>query len=191
MAVIHHGAGMRPSKLELLARWLPDQPWFQGPADQLTRAGGFRLDDPAGQVGIEFLIVLTGEGRPYLVPMTYRGEPLDGAADALIGTARHGVLGVRWIYDGQRDPVLRTQLAALLRGEVLAQAQNESDTLDPTVHVRPAAGVGAVRLARLLAEDDTPPGSVGQVSAPWRRLDGSLTRGLVATVTTPGINAAY
>jgi len=181
MAVIHHTATMRPSKLELLARWLPEQPWFPGPVDGLTKAGGFRLDDPAGAVGIEFMVVLAADGQAFLVPMTYRGAPLDGAAAALIGTAEHGALGSRWIYDGERDPVLRVQLAALLRGEVLAQAQSESDTLDPTVHVRPAESVRSVQLRRLLAEDETPPaGPAGYVSAPWRGLDGSTTRGIVA-----------
>lgn len=185
MAVIHHNTTMRPTEMELLVRWLPEQPWFQGAADRLTRAGGFRLDDPAGEVGIEFLIVVTGDGQAWLVPMTYRGEPLGGAAGALIGTAQHGALGSRWIYDGERDPVLRAQLAALLRGEVMAQAQNESHTLDPSVHVRPADGVTSVELRRLLTDGDSPPGSAGQVSAPWRRLDGSLARGIIAIADRP------
>jgi Maltokinase N-terminal cap domain len=188
MAVIHNTT-LHPSKLELLARWLPEQDWFRGAGyrgtAELTRAGGFRLDDPAGEVGIEFMVVLAGAGQAYLLPMTYRaapledaeGGPIDGAA--LIGTAQHGVLGPRWIYDGEHDPVLRAQLAALLRGEVLAQAQSQSDTLDPTVQVRPAAG--AVAFRRLLAEDQPPEPPVGYVSVPWRRLDGSSARGVVAT----------
>lgn len=180
MAVIHHNATMRPSMRDLLTRWLPEQPWYHGAVDRLVPAGGFRLDDPDGEVGIEFVIVLTGDGQPFLLPMTYRGEPLDGAADALIGTAQHGALGSRWIYDGERDPVLRAQLAALLRGEVLAQAQSESHTLDPTVHVRADEGVTFVEFPRLLAEGEATPGPVGYASAPWRRLDGSLARGIVA-----------
>ena len=63
MATIHRTT-MAPTKLELLAAWLPQQPWFVGddrPA--LSRAGGFRLDDAAGEVGIEFMLVTDGAGR--------------------------------------------------------------------------------------------------------------------------------
>ena len=62
MATIHRTT-MAPTKLELLADWLPEQPWYRStrrpPA--LSRAGGFRLDDPAGEVGIEFAFVADGE----------------------------------------------------------------------------------------------------------------------------------
>ena len=48
MAEIHHTT-LVPSKLELLRGWLPAQPWYLGSGvPDLTRAGGFRLDDPAG-----------------------------------------------------------------------------------------------------------------------------------------------
>ncbi|MYT26752.1 1,4-alpha-glucan branching protein, partial [Streptomyces sp. SID7760] len=94
------------------------------------------LDDPRGEVGIEFMAVSDGAGDrqvTYLVPLTYRGAPLDGAERALIGTSEHGVLGRRWIYDGTHDPVLVERLYALVRGEAVPQAQSESDTPDPTV----------------------------------------------------------
>ncbi len=180
MSIIHRNATLRPTKLELLARWLPEQPWYRG-AGELTRAGGFRLDDPAGEVGIEFMVVLAGNGQAYLVPMTYRAAPL--AQAGLIGTAEHGVLGERWIYDGEHDPVLRDQLGALLRGTVRAQAQSESDTLDPTVRVRTAADTGAVEFRRLLSEDEPAEDLLGYVSAPWRRPDGSTARGVLATAS--------
>ncbi|MFJ3172156.1 1,4-alpha-glucan branching protein [Streptomyces roseus] len=139
MAVVHRTT-MTPGKLELLAAWLPGRPWYRGPgtgtAPQLARAGGFRLDDPRGEVGIEFMAVSDGAGDrqvTYLVPLTYRGASLDGAERALIGTSEHGVLGRRWIYDGTHDPVLVERLYALVRGEAVPQAQSESDTPDPTV----------------------------------------------------------
>jgi len=179
MAVIHHTT-LSPGKLDLLARWLPRQAWYRG-AGELTRVGGFRLDDPAGEVGIEFMVVLTGAGEPYLVPMTYRAAPFEAAAAGLIGTAQHGVLGDRWIYDGERDPVLRAQLAALLRGEVTAQAQSQSHSVDPTVRVRSVPAVGAVSIRRLLTEDEPPGASAGYLSIPWRRLDGSTAHSVVAT----------
>ncbi|MEW9549776.1 1,4-alpha-glucan branching protein [Nonomuraea sp. NPDC050783] len=132
MAVIHHTV-LKPSKLELLASWLPSRPWYRGGAGEpeLAKAGGFRLDDPEGEVGIEFMVVTDSSGPEpvsYLTPLTYRGAPLDGAAHALVGTMEHGVLGRRWAYDGCHDPVLAAQLAALIEGRAEAQDQNASDT---------------------------------------------------------------
>ncbi|MCM9082955.1 1,4-alpha-glucan branching protein [Streptomyces spororaveus] len=148
MAVIHRTT-MSPGKLELLAGWLPLRPWYRGGTGgpQLSKAGGFRLDDPEGEVGIEFMVVTDSRGDEpvtYLVPLTYRGEPLAEAGEGLIGTSEHGVLGRRWIYDGAHDPVLVEQLLALLAGRTTAQDQNASDAPDPTVEVRTeGAGVPA------------------------------------------------
>jgi hypothetical protein len=47
------------------------------------------------------------------VPLTYRDEPLAGADDALITEMEHSVLGMRWVYDGLRDPLFVTMLAAV------------------------------------------------------------------------------
>ena len=84
----------------------------------------------------------------YLVPMSYRGVPLDAAVDALIGTAEHGVLGRRWIYDGVHDPVVVSRLLALAQGEAEAQHQDQdhSNTPDPSVTGRPGS---AARLTHL------------------------------------------
>jgi Maltokinase N-terminal cap domain len=131
---IIHSTTLVPSKLELLTAWLPRQAWYRGTGTPvLSKAGGFRVDDPDGEVGIEILLVADADGTTYVAPMTYRGTPLDGADDALIGTSEHGVLGHRWIYDAERDPVAVAQLRALARGEAQAQHQSVSDTLDPTV----------------------------------------------------------
>jgi hypothetical protein len=137
MAVIHKTT-MTPGKLELLAAWLPARPWYIGTArgPELTKAGGFRLDDPRGEVGIEFMVVTdTSGGRPYSyhLPLSYRGAPLDGADQALIGTSEHGVLGRRWVYDGTHDSVLVAQLLALVQGRAEPQAQSATDTPDPSV----------------------------------------------------------
>jgi hypothetical protein len=141
MSVIHKTT-MAPTKVELLAAWLPTRSWYTatGGAPELERTGGFRLDDPEGEVGIEFLVVTDSSGaaagsapRGYLVPMTYRAAPLAGAEDALIGTSEHGVLGTRWLYDGAHDPVLVGQLTALLRGKAEPQMQSVSHTPDPSV----------------------------------------------------------
>ncbi|MFE9174131.1 1,4-alpha-glucan branching protein [Streptomyces kebangsaanensis] len=215
MAVIHRTT-LEPTKLELLASWLPSRPWYQGGADapRPAKAGGFRLDDPRGEVGIEFMIVNDASGpRPvtYLVPLTYRGAPLDGADSALVGTAEHGVLGRRWIYDGCQDPVLIAQLAALVEGRARAQAQSTSDTPDQEV-VRSCAGAGplpelttatdtregtelaapdgtVLRLHRVLrpAPDGPllPPRTAsGHVAGPWNLPDGTRAQGLFAVLHT-------
>lgn len=157
MAVIHKTT-MTPGKLELLAAWLPGRPWYAatGRDPELAKAGGFRLDDPAGEVGIEFMVVTDTSGdRPvsYQVPLTYRGAPLDGADEALIGTSEHGVLGRRWVYDGAHDPVLVAQLLALVQGHAEAQHQNKSDTPDPSVSTH-YAGAGLPAMAAITAVEE-------------------------------------
>ena len=81
MAVIHHTT-LTPGKLELLAGWLPTQPWYRGHDGRpdLARVGGFRLDDPDGAVGLEFMVVTdAATGTTYHVPLTYRASELPGA----------------------------------------------------------------------------------------------------------------
>lgn len=135
MAAIHQ-TSLDPGKLDLLAEWLPLQRWYVGSEPTLAKAGGFRLDDPAGAVGIEFMIVRDQRDNGsivYCVPMTYRDAPLMGADSALIGCAEHGVLGRRWVYDAEHDPVFAEAVIALLNGTTRAQHQDVSNTVDPTV----------------------------------------------------------
>ncbi|MFB7595079.1 1,4-alpha-glucan branching protein [Streptomyces sp. NPDC056160] len=154
MAVIHRTT-VKPTKLELLTAWLPTRPWYAGsPAPELTKAGGFRLDDPNGEVGIEFMIVNDASGphpATYLVPLTYRAAPLGGTDHALVGTMEHGVLGPRWAYDGCHDPVFVAQSAALIDGRAEPQAQSVSDTPDREItrsHTAPAPVPTAFTTAR-------------------------------------------
>ncbi|KIQ63101.1 1,4-alpha-glucan branching protein [Kitasatospora griseola] len=178
MATIHQTT-MTPGKLELLADWLPKQSWYRPGGGELARAGGFRLDDPEGEVGIELMVVTDGRAA-YLVPMAYRGAPLEGAPQgALIGTAEHGVLGTRWFYDGEQDPVVRAQLAELLRGRAVPQKQSESDTVDDTVAVAAVDGEVAVALRRELVPGGEP--TPGEVVAGYTAPDGSAVRAVFLT----------
>lgn len=186
VSIIHHTT-VTPSKLELLTDWLPAQPWYRGSGTpELAKAGGFRLDDPAGAVGMEFMAVTDTSGPApvtYHVPMTYRGAPLpDAPADALIGTVVHGVLGDRWVYDGLQDPVLAAELTALLKGEVPAQAQSVDGALDPTVRARLDGTPGRLEIVRVLEPGDAAPGTAGAVTAEWRLADERRVRGVFVTV---------
>jgi hypothetical protein len=153
MAIVHNTT-MNPTKLELLAAWLPGQPWFSGSGrdPELTTVGGFRLDDPLGEVGIEFMLAADGSAV-YQVPMTYHGRELPGADGRLIGTSEHGVLGRRWIYDGVRDPVLVAQLVAFIQGEAQAQAQSVSHTPDPAVTSQPVIGGPLAAISSVVTGD--------------------------------------
>ena len=121
MAILHQ-AELRPTKLELLEEWLPRQPWFPEPGTAaLHIVGSYRFDDPAGEVGIETMLVSAGNATVQ-VPLTYRAQPLAGAESWLIGTMQHSVLGTRWVYDACADPTYVTALAACI---LLGQPQAE------------------------------------------------------------------
>jgi hypothetical protein len=117
MALLYR-AELHPTKLELLAAWLPGRPWYRGhPGADIVRVAGCRFDDPAGAVGIETMLVGAGDGVIHQVPLTYRGAPMDGGDSWLIGTTDHSVLGQRWVYDACGDPVYIAALArAILQG---------------------------------------------------------------------------
>lgn len=121
MAILYR-AELRPTKMELLSRWLPDQPWFSaGGSAGLQPVGSYRFDDPDGEVGIEIHLVAV-ESTVFQVPLTYRGAPLHGGESALVCTMEHSVLGKRWIYDACADPVYTAALAAtVLTGRAQAE----------------------------------------------------------------------
>ena len=138
MALIHE-ATLTPDKLELLAGWVPARPW-SGDSAALEKVGTYRFDDPAGEVGVESFLLRTGDGTLLHVPLTYRGAPLAGAEEHLVGVMEHSVLGPRWVYDGCADPVHATTLAAaVLTGGAQAELVMAPDaggaTLTPSVTV--------------------------------------------------------
>jgi hypothetical protein len=73
---------------------------------------------------METLLLSTADGVLLQVPLTYRGAPVPGGDEHLLGTSEHGVLGTRWIYDGCADPVFAGALATtILTGRAQAQLQ--------------------------------------------------------------------
>src|SRR5262245_53516967 len=134
MAFLYTRASVVPGKLELLAGWLPGRPWAGG-TEGLAKVGSYRLDDPAGEVGVEGLLVRAGDGPLLHVPLTYRGAPLDGSEAHLVGTTEHSALGTRWVYDGCADPVFASAVVrAMLTGG--RQAALEWEDEEGARHVR-------------------------------------------------------
>jgi hypothetical protein len=111
---ILHKATLSPTKVELLNAWLPTRDWYTGGPGEVTRLAGFRFDDPAGAVGVETMLVKTGDGPTHQIPLTYRDAPLPDGDDWLVTTAEHSALGRRWIYDAIGDPVYAATLATAI-----------------------------------------------------------------------------
>ena len=170
MALLHR-TDLTPSKLELLTGWIFDRPWYHGPATgEVVRIGAYRFDDPAGEVGIETIFVQTGDAVVLQIPLTYRGAPLVGGEQWLIGTMQHSVLGERWVYDAVGDPVYLAAVAsAALTGGVQAEQYLEIDgervVREPTARV---VGDG---------QFGTPTPSVPPIDAVSTRHEGATTIG--------------
>lgn len=178
VAIVHR-AELKPAKLDLISWWLPTQPWFteDGPVE---RDATFRLDDPAGEVGIETFLVRSG-AFSFHVPLTYRSAPL--AEGTLVGELEHSVLGHRWLYDGPSDPVYVATTAAAIAG---AGHEVEMFFEDGTQVPRPdwaatvtgsglpgGAVVGDLVVARAIPAEV--PAGAATLDATWAGLDATVT----------------
>ena len=158
-----HRATMTPTKRELVAAWLPGRPWYTGPADPSPRpVCSYRFDDPAGEVGIETMLADVGDGSLVQMPMTYRGAPLDGAEQWLIGTSQHSVLGERWIYDACGDPVYAAALANTILGgagqaEEFVDVDGQLERRDPSMSVRGSGAHPGVAITAVVRVDEASP----------------------------------
>ncbi len=147
MAEIHAEATLTPTKRELVEDWMGHQRWYaaKGRRPRVRRLASWRLDDPAGQVGIETMVVADESGTEpvvYQVPLTYRGAPLEGGEHALVGTTEHSVLGTRWVYDAPHDPVYATELLELVQGRSHAASSSVSGAVEEDVRGVPQASWG-------------------------------------------------
>lgn len=167
MALLHGTAELVPSKRELLAEWMPGQPWFRG--GEIKPLGSFRFDDPDGEVGMES-IILTADGRTYQAAMTYRGAPLDGGR--LIGTMAHSVLGDRWVYDAASDPVFAAALGTTIltggtQAPLVRDTGAETVAVDSFVTVKGSGVPGAeIEAIELLSSEVTDEGTLMETSGP-------------------------
>jgi hypothetical protein len=176
-AIIHE-ATLTPTKLELLATWLPSQSWFAGSADDLERIASYRFVDPDGEVGIETMLI-GADGVTYQVPLTYRAEPLAEAATHLIGTMEHSVLGTRYVYDALGDPVYTVELLRVIHeGDTEAELSRGTKSMtvqgSGIVPVSNAAGE-MMRIIRVLDAKHLPggPTPLGRLTGTWTDSSGA------------------
>ena len=164
------GATITPHFREFLPSWVARQPWYRGGGvPSFAMIGAYRLEDPDGEVGMEAHLISDGDAV-YQLPMTYRGAPLPDVPDgALIATAEHSVLGARWIYDAEADPVWHQEILRLVRdGEAVEGhvAAVRGQPLDPGTL---DAGGLVIDLRRVLApgEPAVGPGIAGLMMGSW------------------------
>ncbi|GAA1868912.1 maltokinase N-terminal cap-like domain-containing protein [Myceligenerans crystallogenes] len=175
MAIVHR-ATLTPTKPELLAAWLGSRPDTGSGETEIL--GSYRFDDPDGEVGVEAIIARRGD-RVLQVPLTYRGAPLDGADDALVGTMEHSALGSRWAYLASADPVAQGCFRRALLGEQQTATFEEYDG-DTFVRTRPdtvtltrettgtPSDTGTIRLAEDLTGGGLPAGEgIARLIARW------------------------
>jgi hypothetical protein len=176
-----------PSFAEFLPPWVSRQQWYRGSGvPRLSMVGAFRLEDPAGEAGMEVHLLRAGD-TVYQVPMTYRGAPRPDvppgtAPEALIVTAEHSELGPRWIYDAETDPVWRAELLRFVRDGDSAAMRGRDGVVADAVRGRAldparlnsgslAAGDLRIELSRVLPSRPAAPepdGAAGLVTATYR-----------------------
>ncbi|MGI6797424.1 CG0192-related protein [Gordonia sihwensis] len=179
MALVHQ-ATLSPTKLELVTAYLDSVPW--GGTGEVEMIGGYRFDDPAGEVGVEALLV-SRDDRSLHIPLTYRGAPLPEADEFLVSTMTHSVLGDRWIYEAAADPVAVDCFVRALRGRqeqarLEIQSSDGSVTIqEPPVRIR-VEGAPADATALALSDDLASPVS----GAAWLVAEWDGGAGVVAAL---------
>jgi Maltokinase N-terminal cap domain len=208
VAKTHPGATLTPHFRDFLPGWVAKQPWYTGVGTPALVAVGFlRFEDPAGEVGIETHLVSDGTAI-YQLPMTYRGAPIAGAASTgLIATSEHSVLGTRWIYDAESDPVWVAELLRLVNTGAISDPSSKRAPGHAEARGRRlalediTADTGTIELRRVLTSDspvgdspvgDSPaddsladePGVAGLVTGTWypRGPDQPATTGCLAVI---------
>ncbi|KAB1949883.1 maltokinase N-terminal cap-like domain-containing protein [Brevibacterium linens] len=143
-----YAAQLNPGKLDVVTDWVAKQDWVAEldlAANPLEAVTAYRFDDPAGEVGMEIHIVKSGD-QLLQVPLTYRGEPLEGADDAFVANMEHSVLGKRWVYAGMGDPLFRQRLDHTIATASTAAKQYRVDAEgnqgEEITHVAHAFGTG-------------------------------------------------
>lgn len=184
MGTIHVGATLTPHFRDFLPAWVARQAWYRGAGvPSLRPVGYFRFEDPGGAVGVETHLVANGD-LLYQVPLTYRGAALaDGRG--LVATAAHSVLGTRWIYDGERDPVWVGELLRLVRTGGVSEPSRKRGVGPAEARGQQLVPFGddaRIELRRVVDATAPPAGVAGVVTGTWRPDDGDAVSGCLAVV---------
>lgn len=185
-----YAAQLNPGKLDVVTDWVAKQDWaaeLDLAANPLETVTAYRFDDPAGEVGIEIHIVKSGD-QLLQVPLTYRGEPLEGADEAFVANMDHSVLGKRWVYAGMGDPLFRQRLDHIIATASTAAKQyrvdaegNRGEEITAVAHAfgtGPLPGAGDVEiLYRLSPESPAEKSDAGLLLGRW---DGQDTNVVLA-----------
>jgi len=163
---------MDPPFYEFLPRWLAGQPWYGG-RGRPRPIGFLRLQDPAGEVGIETHIVAEA-GVTYQLPLTYRGRPLPGVT--AIATSWHSELGRRWIYDGEPDPVWQQVYRSLITEHQQVESNSGTELQVSAWGFGPAAVAPGTVVAVRRLKSETPSSGSSGVMGRWA----GLTEGVLA-----------
>lgn len=142
------------SELEqLLAGWIPRQPWFPKHAAEfgfdpditpmsVARAFNFKAEELGGFVGL-VTVISVGDGpnlRRLNIPLSLRGTEDKHLRQALIGQIDDLALGPVFVYDGAADPVFINLMAdAITKRQVFDGGQLSTESLR---HGREKAAAG-------------------------------------------------
>ncbi len=160
----------------LLASWLPRQRWYAGGHGGVTLAPAGRItlaESDDVKIVVHLVSALAAGSVPdpagtptappegsatYQVPLTYRAEPADELAHALLGELRTPD-GARWVYDAAHDPAFVAEWIKLVAGAEDAMSTEGT----PRSRVRgvlrageaPPAGLSADRSAKVLSGEQS------------------------------------
>lgn len=133
-------AELTPGKQEVLRAWWPN----------FAELGAFRLVDPAGEVGIDFVIGRDGIDRLIQLPVTYRSEPLPSG---LVGTMDHSLLGTRYVTRALHDPVAVGEVVrVILAGDTEAE---RSDGKTQFLHIQGTGQTPTTQVTDVVIEEAT------------------------------------
>ena len=140
MGLVHREATISPTKQELAQAFVPTRTWGAG-RTVVSKIAEYRIDDPAGEVGVETILWRLDDDSICQVPFTYRAAPLEGADAHLVDTMEHSVLGKRWIYDACGDPVWAAGLVHAIRTggtqtQMVVEIDGEMVDVPPRMHVK-------------------------------------------------------
>ncbi|MBC7519214.1 MAG: phosphotransferase [Microbacteriaceae bacterium] len=158
-----------PAVEKFLSTWITSQRWYagKGRAPRWNRIGGFTLPDPSGAANIRVELLLDTAKDPvlYQVPLTERVVPLPDAGVALIATLETPE-GLRYLYDGPRDPAGAAALLRLLLDERAILPSDGSPGFAARGHRVPTTPALRIVSSRVLAGEQSNTSIIYELETP-------------------------